>query len=435
MKISRKILKLDKILLKKCRSKDRISLNKHDHLTKAYNRNYFFNYIENKVNGTLINIKVMSIKFLNSNIGIKYGDEALKLIAKILMNMKTSSIVCRLSGSTFGVYIEQTDINYVKNIIEEMINKISNVNIGIETVKISTNISSVIYKNGDFDIKDAIAKLSISMSNSIKKGVNKFEIYNERHDLRINIETIERAILNEEITLYYQPKIDIKTKKINGVEALIRWFSKEYGYIEPSKIIQFAESSGYINTLWKWVMRKACEDINYINTNLDEEIQLSVNTSPYQLEHKDFLKDIKETLDETNFKRNLLTIEITESDDIENIDNIQKILGEMKDMGIKVSIDDFGKGYNSIDHIKNYNVDEIKIDKSLVKYLSDNPLFIKNLIDMIHTTNTLVVAEGVEEYFEYKLLKDMECDFIQGYYFHKPMEHEGLIKILNQEAI
>lgn len=408
----------------------KIKINKKDKFTDLYNRNYLFYCLRSKKNGTLIKIKFIGINYVNLQYGRREGDDIINHIAKDLKNMQQDLLVARLSGSKFGVYTEKTEVNYIKKLIDDIFLIAADMNDCSEGIKLSVNISAVICKNDDFNLLDCINKLEISMSNAIKKGNNKYEIYNEKYETHINIGAIEKAIEEGEIMLYYQPKVDTKTGQIKGVEALIRWFHKEHGYITPEKLIGFAEKCGYINILGKWIIKRACEDIQKLNILLNEDIDLSINISPYQLEDKQFIEDIKEIIEDVKFDYKLLKLEITENENMESIDRIHDILGEIKNTGIKVSIDDFGKGFNSIDYIKNYNIDEIKIDKTLIEYLSNNPRFIENLISMIHTTNTSVVAEGVEQRSQYISLQDMGCDLVQGYYCYKPMELEKLLEIV-----
>ncbi len=407
-----------------------MQINKKDKFTDLYNRNYFFYCLGEKKNGTLIRIRFIGISYVNLQYGRKEGDAIIKHIAKGLKNMQHESLVARLSGSKFGVYTENTDVNYIKKLIDDIFLIASNVSDSSKSIKLSANIAAIIYKYDDFNLSDSINKLEMSMSDAIKKGNNKYEIYNEKYETHINIGAIEKAIEEGEITLYYQPKVDAKTGEIKGVEALIRWFNKEHGYITPEKLIGFAEKCGYINILGKWIIKRACEDIQKLNILLNENIDLSINISPYQLEDKQFVEGIKEIIEEIKFDYKLLKLEITENENMESIDRIHDILGEIKNTGIKVSIDDFGKGFNSIDYIKNYNIDEIKIDKTLIEYLSNNPMFVENLISMIHTTNTSVVAEGVEQKSQYISLQDMGCDLVQGYYCYRPMELEKLLEIV-----
>lgn len=411
--------------------KIKMNLSRKDNFTGVYNRDYFFCLLENKKNGTFIKVKVMGVNFVNLHCGIKEGDKIIKNVAKGLKDMNCNAVVSRLSSVKFAIYTEETDTTEIKKIIKNILKIISNLNDQEKNINISANVAAVIYKDDNFCIEDSINKLEISMSNAIRKGKNKYEIYNEKYENYININTIEKAMEDDEIVLYYQPKVDAKTGEIKGVEALVRWFNKEHGYISPDKLIGFAEKSGYINTLGKWIIRKACKEIHDLNKKLNKEIGLSVNISPYQLEDKNFISDITQIVKEEGFDYNLLKLEITENENVEEIDRIYEVFENIKKTGIKVSIDDFGKGFNSIDYIKNYNVDEIKIDKSLVEYLSNNPEFIASLINMIHTTDTDVVAEGVEQKNEFMTLKNMGCDLIQGYYCYKPMELEALIKTID----
>jgi diguanylate cyclase (GGDEF)-like protein len=411
----------------------KIKINKKDKFTGLYNRKYFFYSLRTKNNGTLIQIKIMGINFVNLQYGLKKGDEVLKHIAKKLKNIRSDLIVGRLSPMNFAIYTENTDINYIKKIIKDIFFISSSIKQHEENISVSVNIASIIYKEDDFNLEDCMDKLEISMSDAIRKGINKHVIYNEKYETYINIAAIERAIENGEITLYYQPKVEAKSGEIKGVEALIRWFNKEHGYITPEKLIGFTEKCGYIDKLGDWIIKRACEDIKQLNKLLGTKIDLSVNISPYQLEDEKFLEKVETILKKVGFEHHLLKLEITENENMEEIESIHDILKEIKDTGIKVSIDDFGKGFNSIDYIKNYNVDEIKIDKSLVEYLSNNPMFIQSLISMIHTTDTHVVAEGVEQKSEYVILKNMGCDLVQGYYCYKPMELDKLSTIIKND--
>ncbi|MGG7060317.1 diguanylate cyclase domain-containing protein, partial [Clostridium tertium] len=206
--------------------KVKMYLNKRDKFTGLYNRNYFFYCLGQKKNGTFIKIKFMGINFINLNSGIKTGDEIIQHISKTLKNIRANCIASRLSGTKFGLYTEEIEINYIRQIIEEIITITNSISNNSDNIKVSASIGAVIYNNNDFSIKDASNKLEISLSNCIRKGNNKYEIYNEKYEPHINIESIEKSIESGEITLYYQPKVDVKSKKIKGVEALIRWFDE-----------------------------------------------------------------------------------------------------------------------------------------------------------------------------------------------------------------
>jgi len=172
----------------------RIKINKKDKFTDLYNRNYFFYRLEKKKNGTLIRIKFIGINYVNLQYGRKEGDVIIKHIAEGLKNMQYDSLVARLSGSKFGVYTKNTDVKYIKKLIDNIFLVASNVSDSSESVKLAANIAAVIYKYDDFNLSDSINKLEISMLDAIKKGDNKYEIYNEKYETHINIIAIEKAI-------------------------------------------------------------------------------------------------------------------------------------------------------------------------------------------------------------------------------------------------
>lgn len=410
----------------------RLKMEMKDLLTGAYKEEYFLQYVNNKFNGSIIKIKIDGINFININYGSEKGDSLLRLIARRLNYSYDNIVLARLSKFTFHLYTPTTNSQIIRDSIESMLDTIIDEIVGRYKIHVQCNVAAVIYDDGDLNIEDAISKLEVCMSRLSKKG-NGFEIYNENHENYISVKAIERAIEKNEIKLYYQPKINLESGKITGVEALVRWFSKEHGYITPDKLISFSEEYGYINVLGKWILERACKDIKYLNSTLNTSIDVAVNISPSQLEHGNFTQDLFNCIEELKFKPTLLKLEITESENIEDIIIINEIIDDIKRKGIKIAIDDFGKGFNSINYIKNYNVDEIKIDKTLVEYMNDNPVFIESLIKMIHSTKTKVVAEGVETEFEYNKLKSIECDLVQGYYCHKPMNIYKLIDIIGRE--
>lgn len=413
----------------------RINMLKKDKLTGLCSKEHFLYKISNKTSGSFIMIKFIGISLINLNFGIKQGNIIITQIADELRLIDKNCEVFKLSGVEFGLYTNSVDLKYIKELIRKIQQIPSHIHKKSHEIKLSVSVSAIIYDDEYFDIFDCTNKLEIAMIDSIRKGINKYQIYNENYSKFININTIEKAIENGDITLYYQPKIDTKSGNIHGVEALVRWFDEVHGYIPPDKLIKFAEKSGYINTLGRCIIRKAYKEINDLNKLLRNKIYLSVNISPYQLEDESFLDEVIEIADDIGFDYNLLHLEITESEDIQDIYDISKKITAIKNKGIKISIDDFGKGFNSIEYIKNYDVDKIKIDKNLVQYVNNNPEFIQNLIDMVHTTNATVVAEGVEQKSEYIMLKNMGCDLIQGYYCHRPMELNNLYKVLNIKNI
>jgi diguanylate cyclase (GGDEF)-like protein len=420
--------------LTEIRKNVRTHIDKKDKLTGIYNKQYFFNYISNKPNGTVIRINVDGVNFVNVNYGMEIGDTLMQFIAICLEENCNceNAVIARLSNFDFIIHQTNTNNERIYEFMEEIKSILTQEVKDIYKVYINFNIAAVIYKDDDLDVYDSINKLDICMKNLISKG-NRVGIYNDTYEDHITIQSIEDGIKSNEIKLYYQPKIDLNTDKIVGVEVLIRWFSIKHGYIHPEKIISFAEDCRYINILGKWILETSCIDINYLNEVLNTNIDLSVNISPLQLEEEDFIKDVIEILKSTKFDFKSLKLEITESENIEDIIKINDIIDNIKKTGIKISIDDFGKGFNSINYIKNYNVDEIKIDKSLVEYSNRNPMFVESLINMIHTTQTTVVAEGVETEKEYLRLKNMGCDLVQGYYFYKPMDLNSLIEALKEE--
>lgn len=230
------------------------------------------------------------------------------------------------------------------------------------------------------------------------------------------------AIEKDEFLLYYQPIIDTITKRITGVEALIRWKHPIVGIISPLKFIPFAEETRLIIPIGYWVIRTACSQLREWNKLGFTNISLSVNVSIIQLQHPGFAEAVSRILSKTKIHPEYLELEITESILLESLDVI-KNLNNLKKLGVKITIDDFGTGYNSFKCIQELNVNNIKIDKAFIYNINDevNKAIIDAIIKLGHDINIEVTAEGVETEEQYDYLKKKRCDKIQGYYFSKPL--------------
>ena len=220
----------------------------------------------------------------------------------------------------------------------------------------------------------------------------------------------------------YQPQKNIKTGKLVGMEALLRWNHPEMGYILPTEFIPLAEKSGLIIEIGDWVIRKACEQNKKWQDEGFEPITVSVNLSAKQLHHKDFVDKIKRNLEETGSESKYLELEITESMAMSNEEYILRTLRELRKIGVNVSIDDFGTGYSSLKYLSLFPVTKLKIDKMFMDdTLNHNKQIVKSIINMSHSLKMRVIAEGVETEEQMKFLENEKCDEIQGYYFSKPL--------------
>ncbi|MDM5333666.1 EAL domain-containing protein [Ureibacillus composti] len=233
-----------------------------------------------------------------------------------------------------------------------------------------------------------------------------------------------KAIHQDLLELYYQPKIDIKSNKMIGMEALLRWHDSELGQIPPNKFIPIAEESGLICDIGEWVLRKASLQIIQWKEQYGLNLRVAVNISPTHFEEPCFIDRLKIIIEETKIDPKNLEIEITELSMMHYTNELINKIKKLKDLGLTISIDDFGTGYSSLSYLKNFPVDTLKIDRSFIVSMIDgdsNIAMVSAIISLAHALKMNVVAEGVETEYELEILKKHHCEFVQGYYFSKPL--------------
>ncbi len=235
------------------------------------------------------------------------------------------------------------------------------------------------------------------------------------------------ALENNELTLVYQPIINLKTKRIDSFEALLRWTSQNYGPISPVEFIAYAEENMTIIPIGLWVIKESLSFINRVNAKYDASYSISVNVSPIQLSNRQFLNDLDVLLKDVSIEKSLIDFEVTESIFIESFDDIIYLLSTLRELGITISLDDFGTGYSSLSYLSQLPIDHLKIDRSFIASMNDveNPM-IESIINMAHRMNLTVVAEGIETSNQLDLLVTHGSDFAQGYHLCKPLSEDDL---------
>jgi EAL domain-containing protein (putative c-di-GMP-specific phosphodiesterase class I) len=244
------------------------------------------------------------------------------------------------------------------------------------------------------------------------------------------------AIQNEEFILHYQPYWDITTKKMVGMEALIRWQSKDKGLVPPGKFIPVLEDTGMIIEVGDWILREAMRQVKEWQNNGYPVVPISVNMSLVQFRQKDLDKKVKKIMGEYGFSPSLLTLEITESAFMQDIEFTKSVLIAMKEIGSSVSIDDFGTGYSSLAYLKRFPVDNLKIDISFIREITVDPdtaSIVTAIIAMARTLNLKTIAEGIETEEQWKILQLLRCDMGQGFYLSKPLPAEEIEKFFKQQ--
>ena len=390
----------------------------------------------------VITLSLDRINRINSTLGHDIGDSVLCKVAQRLSNCRESiNIVARLEAAEFAIVIQpvtekQDAAKIAQNILDivaqPMIVKGSELYL---TASIGISLSPSDASDGDQLLKNAYT----AMYNSQQQGGNNYQFYLAKvADSSINIFTQETCLRNalkrSEFEVYYEPQIEIKTGKIIGAEALVRWNHPERGRVSPGEFIPMAEEMGLIAPLGEWVLETACRQTKAWQTQGLPPLRVAVNLSARQFEQKNLTERVSEILRETNLDPKCLELELTEGLILQDETAAHQAFTVWRNMGIKIAIDDFGTGYSSLSYPKRFPFDAIKIDKSFIRDLADdrqNAAITIAIIQMAHYMNMTVIAEGVENESELAFLCAHECDEIQGYFFSPALprdEFEALLK-------
>jgi EAL domain-containing protein (putative c-di-GMP-specific phosphodiesterase class I) len=282
------------------------------------------------------------------------------------------------------------------------------------------------------DIDTLIKKADIAMYESKELGGDRFTLYDaamdEHSHKRLLLEnSLRKALSRDELSLVYQPKVDILTGQITAMEALLRWNHPEFGIIYPDDFIPLAEETGLILAIGEWVLDRACRQNMEWQQQGVPPMRVAVNFSGYQLQQADFIDRLEQTVLATGMPFDLLEVEITESVIMQNPDFTIQVLNDVQGKGVHISVDDFGTGYSSLAHLKRFSVNTLKIDKSFVKDVESNQTdaaITSAIIAMGNSMKLRVIAEGVETEGQYTFLQEALCDEIQGYLISKPIPPE-----------
>lgn len=430
----------------KNKNDDLYTLANIDTLTNLPNRRNFIEYLDNLILNkgpedcfALLFLDLDRFKSINDWYGHDIGDSLLLNSSERLQNyISENDFLARLGGDEFALILE--DINNKSHALKKaheiveifrapfVINGmklVSTVSIGISVYPLCDTLRSNLMKYSD-----------IALFNVKKNGKNNCEIYNDKlkeaETRKLEIENkLYDSILNNELTLYFQPQVNSFTGELMGLEALVRWINPDLGFVSPMEFISIAEENGFIISLGNWVIDEAISKIKFINENYNPNIKVGINVSPKQFILSDLTNCVSSSLNKYNVNPECVDIEITESCSIQNEEEAIEKLHTLKELGVKISVDDFGTGYSSLMYLKRYPIDTLKIALELVRNIetnSENYNIVKAIISMCTALNLNTIAEGVEFEDQLNILKSLGCNEIQGYYFGKPMTFNDIIK-------
>lgn len=412
-----------------------------DSLTQVYNRKYFYEYLNNaleKASATTTQLAVLFIdldlfKNINDTLGHDIGDLLLIESAARLVNClgNENKNVARMGGDEFAILLDNfSDKEDVKEISNKILSTLSSpFIINNYDLLVSASIGISIYPEHGEETHELLKNAASSMYKAKESGRNSFQLYspeiNENTLRRFTMhKNLRRALINDELVLHYQPKVDGKSGELVGIEALVRWQHPQRGLIYPAEFIPLAEETGLIKQIDEWVLNTACLQLRKWINEGQKPLRLAVNLSAWQFKEQHLADTVASVLKNTGVHPNDLELEITETAAMENLNFTVNTLGKLMVMGVNISIDDFGTGYSSLNYLKHFPINFLKIDRSFVSDILEDKntcAIVKAIIDVAHTLNLKVIAEGVETQDQLTLLKQLDCDEIQGFFISRPL--------------
>lgn len=389
----------------------------------------------------LVYLDINNFKYVNETLGYKQSSEVIKDVAKYLLSKtKNAKHVARVARDKFALlFTEVNSINELYEYIDEIICNGCYSNSSERTQYITMSAGIAIYPEHGQDV-NTLMKNAETAIYSAKKSGNDIRIYSDelQKDIVCNIQMIndlQMGLEREEFVLFYQPEYNLHTNEVIGVEALVRWPHPVKGFISPEVFIPIAEKSKQIFELERWIVNKALQQKEQWENEGLEHIELSINLSSKTLESEINFQKIENIITSYQVNYSKITIEITETVIISQVDKAIERLNRLRSYGIKIALDDFGTGYSSLTHIMMLPIDIIKIDKSFIKSLpegNEEAAITQNILALANDLNYRVVAEGIETEEQLEYLKKISCERGQGYLLCRPQPSDKLSEILHK---
>lgn len=410
----------------------------HDHLTGLWNRRALKEHLrENLIDAHNKNTKIAIMridldrfKLINESLGYNYGDELLKKIAdRLSLFINKSCNLYRQSGDEFVFIMKDKTRDETSSFAESLLSELSKpIYLDHQEYFVTASIGISMYPLDGKNLDELLIKADQALYVAKDRGRAHYRYFQEQMNLSFPNEALmeshlRRAIEKEELTIHYQPQVNLATGEINSFEALLRWNNRKFGYVSPMQFIPLAEESGMIMQIGDWVLEEVCKQLEYWQEKGYRSVRIAVNISPKQFKQENFAIKIREKINKYRLDPSSLEVEITESA-MTDMQDTFAMLNELKDIGVVISIDDFGTGYSSLSYLKKYPIDIIKIDQSFIKDMEldeKNAAIATTIIQLAHSLGMEVIAEGVEKDRQVEILKSANCQKAQGYFFSRPV--------------
>ena len=423
-------------------------LAEHDILTNLPNRTLLMDRLSKAIdacrrNGTRLAVQFLDLdgfKHINDSLGHKVGDKLLQAVAKrLLACVRVSDTVSRQGGDEFVLIL--SEISHAQDAgvkAGKILNSLTApYNIDEHQIQLTASVGVTTYPDDGLNAEILIKNADMAMYQAKQKGRNNCQFF----ERSMNVRALERqsvedslrcALERDQLVLHYQPKVNLKTGDITGVEALVRWQHPDRGLIGPLNFISIAEDCGLMLPIGQWVLRESCTQAQQWR-DAGFPVEIAVNISAAEFRSEDFLQSVQTILEDTHLEPRFLELELTESVLMQHAEFTAPMLQRLKIMGVRLAIDDFGTGFSSLSYLRQFPIDTLKVDQSFVHEIdtdTDDATIIHAVINMSKGLNHRVIAEGVETAQQLAFLRHHGCDEGQGYYLGKPMPEAQLAKFL-----
>ena len=427
----------------------------HDQLTGMPNRALFLDRLQHALDRAsrdqsacaVLFMDLDDFKVVNDSLGHEAGDELLVDVSQRLQGcLRLGDTAARLGGDEFTLLLENiSDVSDAVRVAERITDALASpVELSNQRIFVSTSTGIALATGANSQPGNLLRDADVAMYAAKKEGKGGYKLFNvsmhTRALRRLSLEdALRRALERQEFEVYYQPKVLVSTGEIVGMEALARWHHPKYGLVGPNEFIPFAEETGLILPIGQWVLREACRQTRAWQDQFSPipHLVTSVNLSVKQFRQPDLTAMLAATLAETGLDPRYLQLEITESVVVDDIEYAVSLLHDLKSLNVELAIDDFGKGYSSLESLSRFPVDYLKIDRAFVKELGvrdQDAAIAKLVIELAHAVGMKAVGEGVETTEQLALLRKLGCDLAQGFYFREPLPSEAAMMSFSHPA-
>ena len=424
----------------------------HDALTDLPNRNLFLDRLQQSLTRARWHNRLVAVMFLdldrfkniNDTLGHTFGDQLLlQLSERLSSSVRDGDTIGRFGGDEFAILLDDIDSdNHISALAEKLLNTLTKpFRINKQELFVTASIGISIFPNDGEDSDTLLRNADVAMYRAKDLGKNNYQFYSDDLSARIfermTLEThLRHALERNEFVLYYQPQFDTHTQKITGVEALLRWMHPEFGLVTPNNIIPLMEETGLIEKVGRWVLETACRQSRAWHDAGWSYLHLSVNISSRQFNDPDFISSVHDIISSTGINPEFLELELTESMLMRNASATINAFKSLNSLGVRFAIDDFGTGYSSLSYLRRFPIDTIKIDRSFIHDVTDNPddaAIASAIIVMGQNLSLNVIAEGVENQQQLDFLSARNCHYLQGNFFSRPLPADELTTFLRQQ--